>query len=71
MLSLYGYQNGAMSTAAFSENQDNPRLPSFIADPVQIQNVITWTYGGDGIPVTYYGQEAGYSGTNDPNNREA
>ncbi|KAG8844231.1 hypothetical protein FRB96_003235 [Tulasnella sp. 330] len=65
------FKGGAMSTGAFSENQDNPRLPNFIADPTQIQNIIAWTYAGDGIPITYYGQEAGYTGGNDPDNREA
>ncbi|KAG9010613.1 hypothetical protein FRB93_003881 [Tulasnella sp. JGI-2019a] len=65
------FKNGAMSTGAFSENQDNPRLPALISDKVQIQNIIAWTFGGDGIPITYYGQEAGYSGGEDPQNREA
>jgi len=65
------FKNGAMSTGAFSENQDNPRLPNIIPDPVQIRNVITWTYGGDGVPITYYGQEAAYNGADDPFNREA
>jgi len=65
------FKNGAMSTVSFSENQDNPRLPSFIKDPVLIKNIITWTFGNDGVPVLYYGQEASYSGTDDPYNREA
>ncbi|KAG8892335.1 hypothetical protein FRB99_002796, partial [Tulasnella sp. 403] len=65
------YKNGAMSTVSFSENHDNARLPSEIGDPMDVKSIITWTFANDGIPCLYYGQEAGYSGGNDPMNREA
>jgi len=65
------FKNGAFSTLSFSENHDNARLPSIISDPVLIKNIITWTFAGDGIPTWYYGQEASYSGGDDPYNREA
>lgn len=34
-------------------------------------NAMTWVFVQDGIPIMYYGQEQGYAGGNDPNNREA
>lgn len=70
-LTKQNFKNGALSTVSFSENHDNARNPSGIFDPMLIKSIITWTFGGDGIPVLYYGQEAGYSGGNDPMNREA
>ena len=66
------FKNGGLgTTVSFSENHDNARLPSMIPDPVLVKNIISWTFVGDGIPVLYYGQEASYSGGNDPMNREA
>ena len=32
---------------------------------------MTWVFVQDGVPILYYGQEQGYAGGNDPNNREA
>lgn len=32
---------------------------------------MTWPFIYDGIPIMYYGQEQGFSGGGDPNNREA
>lgn len=60
-----------MSTVSFSENHDNPRLPSIISDPTLVKSCITWSFVNDGVPVLYYGQEASYNGGNDPMNREA
>ena len=34
-------------------------------------NAMTWVFVQDGVPILYYGQEQGYAGGNDPNNREA
>lgn len=70
-LTKQNFKNGALSTVSFSENHDNARNPSGIFDPMLIKSIMTWTFGGDGIPTLYYGQEAGYSGGNDPMNREA
>ncbi|KAG8925051.1 hypothetical protein FRC01_010741 [Tulasnella sp. 417] len=65
------FKNRAMSTVSFTENHDNARNPSGIFDPMPTKSIITWTFGGDGIPSLYYGQEASCSGGIDPTNREA
>ncbi|KAJ7623070.1 alpha-amylase [Mycena polygramma] len=58
-------------TAAFLENHDQPRFPSFTSDVALQRNAMAWVFVGDGIPVLYYGQEQGYQGGGDPYNREA
>ncbi|KAJ7159673.1 glycoside hydrolase family 13 protein [Mycena filopes] len=59
-------------TASFLENHDQPRFPSYpTTDMALTKNAMTWVFAGDGIPVLYYGQEQGYGGGADPDNREA
>ena len=60
-----------MSTAAFLENHDQPRFQSMTQDQALVKNAMTWTFVTDGVPILYYGQEQGYTGSGDPNNREA
>lgn len=55
----------------FLENQDQPRFPSFTSDRALAKNAITYILTGDGMPITYYGQEQSFNGGNDPYNREA
>ncbi|CCM00545.1 uncharacterized protein FIBRA_02579 [Fibroporia radiculosa] len=65
------YKHGVFMTGAFLENADNPRFQSFQTDQALVMNAMTWPFVGDGIPILYYGQEQGYTGGNDPANREA
>ncbi|KAJ7030168.1 glycoside hydrolase family 13 protein [Mycena alexandri] len=59
-------------TAAFLENHDQPRFPSYAStDTALTKNAMTSVFVGDGMPVLYYGQEQGYQGGADPGNREA
>lgn len=55
----------------FSENHDNARFLSFTNDTHLNMNVIAFTILAGGIPIVYQGQEQGFSGGNDPLNREA
>ena len=55
----------------FIENHDNPRFPSLTHDTTLDKNVVAFTILADGIPIIYQGQEQGFSGGSDPNNREA
>ncbi|KAL8829795.1 MAG: hypothetical protein Q9170_006020 [Blastenia crenularia] len=55
----------------FSENHDNPRFLSHTNDMHLNMNVIAFTLLAGGIPIIYQGQEQGFSGGNDPANREA
>ena len=55
----------------FSENHDNPRFLSHTNDMHLNMNVIVFTILAGGIPIIYQGQEQGFSGGNDPSNREA
>ncbi|KAI4238033.1 MAG: hypothetical protein LQ349_001415, partial [Xanthoria aureola] len=57
--------------ATFSENHDNPRFLSQRNDLNAQMNVIVFTILAGGIPIIYQGQEQGFSGGNDPANREA
>ncbi|KAF8243736.1 alpha-amylase [Wilcoxina mikolae CBS 423.85] len=57
--------------ATFSENHDQARFPSLIADLSLTKNIITYTLISDGIPVIYSGQEHHFSSGTDPLNREA
>ncbi|KAL0945659.1 hypothetical protein HGRIS_014811 [Hohenbuehelia grisea] len=65
------YKHGAVALGSFLENQDQPRLQSKTQDMALVMNAIAWTFVNDGIPIVYYGQEQGYTGSNDPDNREA
>lgn len=47
-----------------------PRFKSLTSDPSLFNNAQAWTYVADGIPIVYYGSEQGYSGGQDPLNRE-
>ncbi|KAJ7079507.1 glycoside hydrolase family 13 protein [Mycena crocata] len=62
---------GAVLSAAFLENHDQPRFPSYTMDSALTKNAMTWPFVGDGMPIMYYGQEQGYQGGGDPSNREA
>nr|AOC97455.1 alpha-amylase [Flammulina velutipes] len=62
------YKQGAFMTGSFLENHDNPRFQSMTND---LANAMAYSFVTDGIPILYYGQEQGYRGGNDPNNREA
>ncbi|EEP76904.1 hypothetical protein UREG_01753 [Uncinocarpus reesii 1704] len=57
--------------AAFSENHDLPRFPSFKKELSLAKNVIAFTILSDGIPMYYQGQEQHFSGDGVPENREA
>lgn len=65
------YAMGSFASGAFVENHDVPRLPSVISDKSLIMNALAWTFGGDAMPIVYYGQEQGFDGAGDPDNREA
>ncbi|KAK0210481.1 alpha-amylase [Desarmillaria ectypa] len=65
------YKRGAFGTGSFLENHDVPRFQSITGDLALVKNAITWSFVTDGIPILYYGQEQGYQGAADPNNREA
>ncbi|KAJ7088431.1 GH13 alpha-amylase precursor, partial [Mycena belliarum] len=58
-------------TAAFLENHDQPRFPSYTSDGALKKNAMVWPFVGNGMPILYYGQEQGYGGGADPWNREA
>lgn len=60
-----------MSTASFLENHDQPRFQSLTKDQSLVKNAMAWSFITDGVPILYYGQEQGYAGGADPNNREA
>ena len=55
----------------FLENQDLPRWHNLSVDPQSLWNAMTFNWMSDGIPIMYYGQEQGYTGGDDPANREA
>ncbi|KAH7039737.1 alpha-amylase [Microdochium trichocladiopsis] len=55
----------------FIENHDNPRYPTVTSDSGRIKTAIAYTILSDGIPIIYQGQEQGFSGKEDPGNREA
>lgn len=54
----------------FVENHDVPRWHNLSVDPQSLYNAMTWNFMSDGIPVVYAGQEQGFTGSGDPNNRE-
>ncbi|KZT05143.1 glycoside hydrolase family 13 protein [Laetiporus sulphureus 93-53] len=65
------YKNGEFMAGSFLENQDNPRFQSLTTDQSLVKNAMAWPFIQDGVPILYYGQEQGYTGGNDPYNREA
>ncbi|GBE82522.1 Alpha-amylase 1 [Sparassis crispa] len=54
----------------FLEDQDLPRWGNLSADPESLYNAMVFNFMSDGIPIVYYGQEQGFSGSADPWNRE-
>ncbi|CAK5263009.1 unnamed protein product [Mycena citricolor] len=56
---------------SFMENHDNPRLGSLTTDRGRLTNLAVINVLSDGIPIVYYGQEQAFTGSDDPNNREA
>ncbi|EAU35425.1 hypothetical protein ATEG_03623 [Aspergillus terreus NIH2624] len=56
---------------SFSENHDQPRIPSMNKDIALAKNVLTFTILFDGIPMIYQGQEQHLDGSGTPKNREA
>ncbi|KAG2149365.1 glycoside hydrolase family 13 protein [Suillus clintonianus] len=55
----------------FIENQDISRWANLSTDPQTLYNAMVFNFMTDGIPIVYYGQEQGFSGSSDPYNREA
>lgn len=51
--------------------QSFERINSNICSVQLVRNAVTWPFVQDGLPILYYGQEQGYDGSTDPNNREA
>ena len=77
--SLYGFREFNQSMQVFPDqgllcpfvdNQDNSRFLNGNNNIMAFQNAIAWTMTTLGIPILYYGDEQGFSGGNDPNNRE-
>ena len=54
----------------FIDNHDNPRFLNVKNDKSLLKNALAFTILGRGIPIVYYGTEQGYSGGQDPANRE-
>lgn len=54
----------------FLDNHDNPRFESYTSDASLIKNAAAFPFLIEGIPFVYYGQEQGFKGGNDPENRE-
>ena len=54
----------------FVDNHDNARFLYNYNKINRLQNAIAWSMTWPGIPILYYGDEQGYAGGNDPNNRE-
>ncbi|KAF5327329.1 hypothetical protein D9619_004010 [Psilocybe cf. subviscida] len=65
------YHNALLNAGSFLENHDQPRFPNITKDAALVRNAVTWPFIQDGLPILYYGQEQGYDGSTDPNNREA
>ncbi|KAL5520212.1 hypothetical protein ACEPAG_9425 [Sanghuangporus baumii] len=65
------YKMGAFASGAFMENHDQPRFQSLTKDQSLIKNAMAWIFATDAMPIVYYGQEQGFSGAQDPDNREA
>lgn len=54
----------------FVNNHDNPRFLQENGNTNAFKNAIAWSLTYPGIGILYYGDEQGYAGGNDPNNRE-
>lgn len=54
----------------FLDNHDNPRWLSEKDDTTLFKNALAYVVLSRGIPIVYYGTEQGYSGGEDPKNRE-
>ena len=55
----------------FIDNQDNSRfLENNGYNLKTFKAALAWSLTTEGIPIVYYGDEQGYAGGNDPNNRE-
>jgi alpha-amylase len=54
----------------FLDNHDVGRFLFFRNDPAALDNALFFIFTEDGIPCVYYGTEQGFSGGNDPANRE-
>ncbi|KAL5333084.1 glycoside hydrolase superfamily [Aspergillus crustosus] len=54
----------------FLDNHDNARWLNAKNDQSLLQNALAYVILARGIPIVYYGTEQGYSGGNDPANRE-
>ena len=54
----------------FMDNHDVARFLYDAPDPASIHAALVFLYTQDGVPCLYYGTEQGFSGGNDPANRE-
>jgi len=54
----------------FLDNHDNARFENYTSDAALIMNAAAFPFVTDGVPYVYYGQEQGFKGGNDPDNRE-
>lgn len=54
----------------FLDNHDVSRFLYTRNDPAALENALLFLFAEDGIPCIYYGTEQGFSGGNDPANRE-
>jgi alpha-amylase len=64
---------GVPPTAALVNFMDNHDVPRFLfdkSDPAALKSALVYLMTEDGIPCIYYGTEQGFSGGNDPGNRE-
>jgi alpha-amylase len=55
----------------FASNHDVTRLAALSPSLALRKNALAYTLLSDGIPTVYQGDEQGFSGTSDPDNREA
>ena len=55
----------------FIDNHDNVRFLSVNSDWRLFKSYINYNLASIGIPIIYYGSEQGFTGTSDPQNREA
>eukprot|EP01137_Pigoraptor_chileana_P026263 Opistho-2@96975 len=55
----------------FLDNHDNPRFLNINGDTAALLNALAYVLTGTGIPIVYYGTEAGFNGGADPGCREA
>lgn len=70
---LNGYKQNLADVnlvGSFIGNQDQPRFLNQNDDIIAFKSALTWILMSEGIPIIYYGEEQGFSGGSDPNNRE-